>query len=156
MDYVVREATRRDIPAIVGLWREMMDYHSASDYRFRFAANAEREVERHIAESLRSRAARIFVAELGDGVVGYILGEVHQRRPIYPVGSYGFVSDISVAESHRRHGVGRALVRTLIVWFQRERVTAIELFAAETNDASMSFWRSMGFNNYLRLLRREL
>src|SRR5439155_22020668 len=106
IEFLVREATRRDVPAIAVLWREMMDFTARYDDRFRFAPTAEREVERHLIETIRSRAAHIFVAEAGGRVVGYVLGELHERRPIYPVGSYGFVSDIAVAAGCRRQGIG--------------------------------------------------
>ena len=156
MDCTIREAGRRDVPAVAALWQEMMDYHSRFDARFRFAPTARRDVERHILETLRSRSARVFVAEADGRVIGYILGEIHARRPIYPVGTYGFIADISVTESHRRSGVGRALVETMLAWFTREKATAVELFVADANPTSMAFWRAMGFGEYLRLLRREL
>ena len=154
--FIIREAHRKDVPALALLWKEMMDFHSRYDARFRFAPDAYREIERHLLETVRSRSAQIFVAEAEGRVIGYILGEVHSRRPIYPAGTYGFISDISVTASCRRSGVGRELVRTLVAWFRREKVTAIELFVAEANPVSMAFWRAMGFADYLRLLRRDL
>lgn len=154
--YAVREARRTDIPDIVALWTEMMDFHSVYDHRFRFLPNAQRSVEQHLAASLRSRGARIVVAEARGHVMGYTLGEIHERRPIYPVGIYGFVSDISVNAQWRRQGVGRAMVAALLAWFRECGVTAVELFAAERNPVSVEFWQSMGFADYLRLVRLEL
>jgi ribosomal protein S18 acetylase RimI-like enzyme len=154
--FIVRDARRVDVPALVQLWREMMDFHASFDERFRFLPNANRSVEQHLAASLRSRGARIVVAESAGQVIGYALGEIHQRRPIYPIGTYGFISDISVTEDWRRCGVGRALADALLRWFRACGVTAVELFAAELNPASCAFWRSVGFADYLRLLRIEL
>jgi GNAT superfamily N-acetyltransferase len=154
--FVIREAHRRDVPELVALWQQMMDYHSSFDRRFRFTGGVRREIERHLTESLRSRGARIIVAEAEGRVVGYILGEVHQRKPIYPVGVYGFVSDLSVTEAWRRRGVGRALVEEMLAWFRRQGVTAIELFVLEANPVSTAFWQAMGFGAYLRMLRMDL
>ena len=136
-----------------------MDYHRAYDARFHFAPNAQREVERHMLETLRSRAARIFAAQadgFGGALIGYIVGEVHARRPIYPVGSYGFISDICVTAGWRRRGVARALAGSLDRWFIRQKVTSIELFAAALNPESAAFWQAMGYTDYLRLMRRDL
>jgi len=152
----IREANRRDLPALVALWQEMMDYHRGYDERFRFSANAPREVERHLLETLRSRAARIMLGEAEGHVIGYIVGEVHARRPIYPVGTYGFISDICVTAGWRRRGVGRALVGALDAWFAPQKVTSVELFAAALNPESIAFWRSMGYTDYLRLMRRDM
>jgi diamine N-acetyltransferase len=154
--FSVRDARRADLPALGLLWKEMMDFHAAFDDRFRFLPNAGRSVEQHLMATLRSRGARIIVAEASGHLIGYVLGEIHQRRPIYPVGTYGFVSDISVTADWRRCGVGRALAEALLRWFRACGVTAVELFAAERNSVSQAFWRSVGFADYLRLLRIEL
>lgn len=151
----IREAHRRDLPSLAALWQEMMDYHRTYDLRFRFSPNAPREVERHLLETLKSRAARIFVAEAEGKVIGYIVGEVHARRPIYPVGTYGFVSDICVTAAWRRRGVGGSLVTALDAWFATQKVTSVELFAAALNPHSIAFWRAMGYDEYLRLMRRD-
>ncbi len=154
--YVVRAANRRDIPFLATLWQEMMDYHRAYDARFRFAPNARREVERHLLDTLRSRAARIMAAEEEGVLVGYIVGEVHARRPIYPEGTYGFISDICVTAGHRRRGIGRALVASVDPWFSSRKVTSIELFAAALNPESTSFWQALGYTDYLLMMRRDL
>lgn len=156
VESVVHDANRRDLPAVVNLWQEMMDYHRAYDARFRFSPNAPREVERHLLETLRSRSARIVVAEAKGRVIGYIVGEVHARRPIYPVGVYGFISDICVTAECRRRGVGRALIDALDSWFATQKVTSVELFAAALNPESVAFWRAMGYSDYLRLMRRDI
>jgi GNAT superfamily N-acetyltransferase len=134
----------------------MMEFHSVYDPRFRFAPAAQRELERHLVETTRSRDARILLAEADGRVIGYVLGEVHKRKPLYPMGCYGFISDISITEAWRRRGVGRTLVENLVEWFRMKGVTAIELFVAEANPISMAFWDSMGFGEFLRLRRREL
>jgi ribosomal protein S18 acetylase RimI-like enzyme len=152
----IREARRQDIPAITALWQEMMDFHRAQDARFRFAANAPREFEKHILATLRSRDALILVAESEGKVVAYVLGEVHTRKPLYPVGRYGFISDLSVQASNQRRGIGRALVEEMTQWLRRKGVTTIELFAAVDNPDSMAFWHAMGYTDFLCLMRREL
>lgn len=155
-NFTVREAKRHDVNTIVLLWKEMMDFHGQYDSRFTFAYNAPREFEKHLLSVMRSRDARVFVADNGGAAVGYISVEVHNRKPIYPIGRYGFVSDISVTESWRRCGVGRALAETGAAWLRQEGVTVIELFAAENNPTSMAFWKSIGFTDYLRLLRYDV
>jgi GNAT superfamily N-acetyltransferase len=154
--FILREAQRQDIPAIVALWEEMMDFHHAHDPRFRFAPNAARELQRQINAAIRSRSAHVLVAESAGYVIGYILGELHVRKPIYPMGRYGFISDISVTQRWRRRGVGRALVESLLLWFRRCEVTAIELFISEANPISVKFWEAMGFRPFLRMLRLDV
>ena len=133
-----------------------MEYHRERDPRFRFLPAAVREFEQHFLSTVRSRDAVILVAEVHGDVVGYVLGEMHSRKPLYPIGKYGFISDLAVQENHRRQGIGRALVDRLLDWFRRKGATAIELFVAEANPVSESFWTAMGFRGFLKLVRREL
>lgn len=155
-DFAVREARRQDAGAVAALWKQMMDFHGEQDARFRFRGDAVREFERHFHDTLHSRDAHLSVADAGGQVIGYVLGEIHARKPLYPVGRYGFVSDISVSEEWRRRGVGRAMVNDLMEWFRRRGVTAVELFVAEANPVSSAFWQEMGFAPFLRLVRKEL
>src|ERR1043166_8391559 len=109
LPFIIREARRHDGPAVAALWKEMMDLHGALDGRFRFESGATREFERHFMATIRSRDARVLVAESRDQVVGYILGEIHDRKALYPAGRYGFIYDISVSAGCRKQGMGKAL-----------------------------------------------
>lgn len=151
----LRPARRSDVRAIAALWHEMMDYHRERDPRFRFGPTAQRDLEQHIQSTIRSHDAVLIVAEADGRIVGYILGELHARRPIYPVGAYGFISDICVTQTWRRHGIGRALVAGAMDWFRQKGVTAVELLVAERNPDSLEFWRAMGWTDYLRLMRLD-
>jgi len=134
----------------------MMDLHGALDGRFRFESGATREFERHFVATIRSRDARILVADVDNRVVGYILGEIHDRKALYPAGRYGFISDICVTADCRNRGMGKALVEGLILWFKNRGITAVELFAADRNPESTAFWHAMGFVDFLRLMRTEI
>ncbi len=154
--FEIREARKQEVAAVSALWQEMMQYHRERDPRFRFQPAAVKEFEQHFLSTLRSRDATIFVAEAQGEIIGYVLGEMHSRKPLYPIGKYGFISDLAVRECHRRQGIGSALVDRLLEWFSRKGATAIELFVAEANPVSESFWTARGFRGFLKLVRREL
>lgn len=154
-EYSIRPAQRSDIRAITDLWLEMMAHHRERDPRFRFGPNAQRDLEQHLHATIRSRQALICVAVVGPHVVGYVLAELHSRRPTYPVGTYGFISDLCVTKCWRCRGIGRMLVERCMDWFQKKGVTAVELFVADMNPSSVEFWRKLGWTDYLRLMRLD-
>jgi GNAT superfamily N-acetyltransferase len=154
--FTIRRATAKDVRSLAGLWREMMEFHRTIHPAFQFGPEAQKSIERHLLDTIRSTGGRIFVADADGEIVGYTLGEIQDRKPIYPAGRYGFVSDLVVTEAWRRRGVGRLLVTTILDWFHQYGVTAIELFVLESNPVSTAFWESMGFRHYLRLLRKDL
>jgi len=152
---VIRPARRSDVDGIALLWQEMMALHFDLDSRFRFVADAPTAYARHIRRSMSSRRAHVAVAEASGRIVGYVLAELHERPPIYPVGIYSFISDLCVEPSQRQRGIGRALFRAAWRWALSCGVTAVELYAAERNPTAFAFWQAMGFSPYLRLMRRE-
>lgn len=153
---MVRAAQRRDTTALVHLWWQMMHAHQKYDPRFTFHPEASRDVERRLLDAMRHRDCLVLVAEVGSCVVGYIEAELHERRPVYPTGTYGFIAEISVEPAQQRLGIGTCLVQLAMEWFQSRGVSSVELFAAEANPNSQAFWAALGFGSYLRLLRKEL
>ncbi len=154
--WTLRNARRSDLPVLQSFWHQMMDLHRELDARFRFDADVDRDVKRHLLEAIGSRHALVLVAEVEGQVVGYTLGWLHERRPIYPAGRYGFISDLFVMPIWRRQGIGRGLVAGMLEWFAKRDVTDIELFVAEANAGAQAFWQAMGFAPFLRLMRRPI
>jgi len=152
----VRAACLSDIEALTALWGEMMAAHREVDERFVFVPGVERSVAQHLRSLVRSPDSAVFVADAGDAVVGYVVGDLHRRPPWYPAGSFGFISDMYVRPEWRRKRVGTALVRALEQWMAGRGVTSVELLAAERNPAGLAFWRAMGYTDYLRMMRREI
>jgi GNAT superfamily N-acetyltransferase len=140
------------------MWRELMAYHRALDARFVVAPDGEEKYVRHVQEMIRSRDARVLVAEetVGSMLIGYVMGEIQVRPPMALPGTYGFVSDIYVRDAWREHGVGTALVEELKRWFLLRKATAMELYIAEANPAATEFWKAMGMTSFLRLMHTEL
>jgi len=154
----IRDGRRSDMAAIGAMWRALMAYHCSLDPRFTVAPDAEQKYVRHAQEMIRSRNARVLVAEdteTGE-VVGYLMGEIQPRPPLAQPGQYGFISDIYVQEAWRQQGAGRALFEQIRGWFVSRKALAIELYMAEANPTAMAFWREMGLSPYLKLLHLDL
>ena len=135
-----------------------MAYHRSLDSRFVVAPDGEQKYVRHVHEMMRSRDARVLVAETvaTADVIGYVLGEMQVRPPMALPSVYGFVSDIYVRDEWRRRGVGQALFENLKLWFVARRASAIELYIADANPAAAAFWKSMGLCPFLTLMHLEL
>jgi ribosomal protein S18 acetylase RimI-like enzyme len=157
-EFRIREARHADRTVIVALWRELMDLHRALDTRFVIAPDGEQKYSRHIVEMIRSRDARVLVAEevQTSRVIAYIMGEIQVRPPLALPGVYGFVSDIYVTAEWRQHGVGKTLVTQLKRWFIARKAVAIELTVSEVNPAAIAFWQAMGLMPFLRLMHMDL
>jgi len=157
-EYRVREARGGDRDAIGKLWRELMEHHRSLDSRFTVAPDGEKKYVRHVAEMIRTKNARVLVAEdIASGeIIAYVMGELQSRPPIALPGLYGFISDICVQEAWRKQGIGREMYQDLRRWFVTRKAIAVELYIAEANPAAQQFWSEMGLQPFLKLLHEDL
>jgi ribosomal protein S18 acetylase RimI-like enzyme len=153
---VVRTATRRDIPAIVGLWEELMDFHQARDPFFTRAAHGNRLFAKFVQENIRNDAALVLVAAAGERIVGYCQGMLDRHPPALAKPQYGQILDFMVTAAYRRSGIGQQMLETLSAWFRREGTRRIEVRHSTFNEVAARFWPKMGFQPYLQTLFREL
>ena len=137
---VVRRATPGDAPALVALAREVGAESegwliSTSDWR---GATDER---RYLRSIRRSRSAAVFVAEAPEGVVA----RLSVARDPHPASSHVADLGLMVAASHRRRGIGRALLEQAVEWARQSAVSKLELHVFPHNEPALALYRAFGF-----------
>jgi ribosomal protein S18 acetylase RimI-like enzyme len=93
-------------------------------------------------------AADCLVAEDGKKIVGFILAETNP--PL------AHIITLDVAESHRRAGLGSALVGEMEKHFQFKEVHAVLLETAVDNETGIAFWKRHGYREEAVLKRYYL
>ncbi|MBS0335607.1 MAG: GNAT family N-acetyltransferase [Proteobacteria bacterium] len=89
------------------------------------------------------RQQRFFlVAEAGDGIAGYVIGEVRDWEFGSP--RCGWVFAISVRPGARLAGVGSRLLEAICAGFRGLGVTKVRTLLARDNHLVLSFFRSQG------------
>jgi ribosomal protein S18 acetylase RimI-like enzyme len=155
MEFTIRLATKKDLPEMRRLWREMMDVHARCEPRFRPLPppEGERAWEQHMREDvLGNEECCIFVAEAEGRLIGQMMGMLHDPYPVFEPGRYGYVTDVAVDPAARRSGVGRALFEALKAWFRAQGVTYLQLMVAHHNPISQAFWRALGCTDYMDIM----
>lgn len=94
-----------------------------------------------------------FVAMENDELLGIILGGHDGRR--------GYIYHMSVAEKHRKNGIGSSLVKKCLESFKNEKISKVALLVFKYNETGNSFWEKQGFIlredvNYRNIELREL
>ena len=85
-------------------------YSTSKDARKRFVEFAR--------EKIGDRDSRLLVATADGKIVGYILGWVKERPPVFKLRKVGCIFDLLVIEEFRRKGIGKKLVREMLAWFE--------------------------------------
>lgn len=98
--------------------------------------------ERRFLRALRRYSdAAVFVAELPEGIVGRLsLG-----RDPHPASRHVADLGLMVAVSHRRRGIGKALLREAVQWARGSGIRKLELHVFPHNEAAIALYESFGF-----------
>ena len=85
--------------------------------------------------------AAVFVAEAPEGIVG----RLSVGRDPHPASSHVAALGLMGAKSHRRRGIGRALLERTVEWARGTGVTKLELHVFPYNEPAIRLYESYGF-----------
>jgi N-acetylglutamate synthase len=77
-----------------------------------------------------------FVATIDEQIIGTILCGHDGRR--------GLIHHLVTAQSHRRRGIGTALLRHGLQALRRDGIDKCHLLVFRSNEAGLAFWRKVG------------
>jgi ribosomal protein S18 acetylase RimI-like enzyme len=143
-----RKALKEDIPKLIELWKEFIDFHGARDPFFSRSKEGPENFGNFLLENLSKDDAIVYVAETKGEEVGYTLAMIQDYPPVFEVKQYGLISDLAVTSKYRRSGIGMHLVSIAKDWFIKKGMVRAEIGVAVTNEISTSFWTKMGFRAY--------
>jgi GNAT superfamily N-acetyltransferase len=143
-----REAVEQDIPRMVDLWKEFVDFHKVRDAFFSRSKEGPENFGKFILENLRKGDAMVYVAEIEGEVVAHLLATIQNYPPAFETKRYGLINDLAVTSAYRRQGIGGHLFRMAKDWFEKRGVKRIEIEIVIANEVSTSFWTKMGLKPY--------
>jgi RimJ/RimL family protein N-acetyltransferase len=136
---VVRPAEPGDAAALVRLGRDVGSepegWLVSGGWR---GVGAER---RYLRTVRRSRDAAVFVADSPEGIVG----RLSIARDAHPASRHVADLGLMVAASHRRRGIGTALLETAVGWAREVGVRKLELHVFPHNEAAIALYEQFGF-----------
>ncbi|HXF73026.1 MAG TPA: GNAT family N-acetyltransferase [Actinomycetota bacterium] len=139
----VRQATPEDVPALVGLFKELERLQR--DWRvFTPRPGFYDEVAAKYEAAMGREDAVVLVAEAEGDVVGMAYGEVHVPSRFSDERALE-LSGVVVRAGHRGKGVGRALVQEATRFARERGVPWVTLKVFAQNRGAMEFWEGLGF-----------
>lgn len=137
----IRPAQTGDAAALVALGRSVgeepggwllttNDWRSVADER------------RYLRTLRRYENAAVFVAETPEGQVA---GRLSVARDQHPSSSHVADLGLMVASSHRRQGIGWALLEEAVHWCRERHIAKLELHVFPHNEAAIALYEAFGF-----------
>jgi RimJ/RimL family protein N-acetyltransferase len=99
------------------------------------------EERRYLRTIARYPHAAVIVAEDGDRVVG----RLSLARDAHPASAHVADLGLMVAATHRRRGIGRALLEAAAQWARESGVRKLELHVLPYNAAAIALYEEFGF-----------
>jgi GNAT superfamily N-acetyltransferase len=154
----VRPARRADLPALGRLGAVLIRAHHDFDPQ-RFLTPPDEPEAGYawlLGTQMRDAEACVFVAEHEGQVVGYVYAGLEPMSWKELREAAGFIHDVVVAETHRGHGIGEALVERASDWLREHGAPRELLWTAEGNAAAQRLFLRLGFRRTMIEMTREL
>jgi ribosomal protein S18 acetylase RimI-like enzyme len=151
-----RQAIENDIPKVVELWEEFIDFHKVKDSFFSRSKEGPENFGKFITQNMRKDDAIVYVAEKDGEVIGHILATIQNYPPVFEIERYGLINDLAVSSLYRRIGIGQHLFALAKKWLVKKGIRRVEIEVVTANEVSTSFWRKMSFKPYKSICYLEL
>ena len=152
----VRPARNQDLEQVAGLWVAITDHHADLDPLFTLRADSGGELRELLSSVMRDRDAEIFVYDCEADLPGMCIVRIDRAPPILEEVERAEITDLGVRASHRRQGIGGALVAEALRWIEASGVARVEVQVAHGNEEGQAFWRAAGFGDFMDVLQKRL
>jgi ribosomal protein S18 acetylase RimI-like enzyme len=154
---VIRKGRLKDAEVVVKLWQELMEYHhQIAAIDFMMIPNASELWLKFYRTHVRSRTKISLVAEEDGKIVGYLLGSIQPRPPIFKVNKEAMITDMYVASNKRRKGIGNKLVLEFFNWAKIKEMKYAVLNVVPENEPGKKFWSNHGFTTIMQFRSKTI
>jgi GNAT superfamily N-acetyltransferase len=155
---VVRVATPSDLEDIVTMRLALLHEEAENPFFANAHPDAATRALRLTQSELEVPGQVFLLATRGGEAVGMLRCRAVVRTPLVADARQAVVTTVYVVPSERRTGVLRALMGAVDRWCRQNRLPAMRLQCALTNDVGQKAWQSLGFDPaevvYLRTVPR--
>jgi len=151
----IRKANIIDIESLIELRLENAEYH-ANLLQYELKADYADFFKTHTENCFNNEDCNIIIALVGDKVIGYIIGFINQKHPIFDIGMEGLIDDFYISSSFQKKGYGNNLYDKLLIWFNHNNIEYINLNVYDKNLKGMKFWNKQNFKIQFNRMTKEI
>jgi len=155
-DVLVRQASRKDIPQIVGNWKLLIKGTEAYFPKaLRLKPNAAGIYRKYLAMQIGARKASVFVAEKDGKIMGHAMVEMKPLPPVYVTDREAYVVELFVKKAWRSRGIGKLLLSKAESWGKRMGLRQLGLTSNVKNSRARRVYSSFGMKEIVvKMIKR--
>jgi len=105
---------------------------------------------------VRSRNRKALVAEKDGKIIGYLLGGIQKRSPIYKKRIQAHIKELAVTKGERRKGIGTKLLEAYAEWARKRKIKYLTMTIVPENEIGKKFWKKHDFNTMFLSQRKSI
>ena len=150
----VTEAVIDDIPQLGSIaYSVARTHYQKTEKEFKEPTPADQT--EYIRKCISDDGILTLKAQMGDEVVGYVVVYFNTFPDKYfQFSKRAFIGSIGVAENHRRQGVGKALLKAVENEVKKHNISIIEIDYYTFNVAAENLYKSLGYQENKRYMRK--
>mgnify|MGYP001033735016 FL=1 len=148
-----RLAVPTDFPVLSEMYCRLYDSYYQYNFRLPRPADPGSAWLDSFSRTL-GRFSSLYVAEVDGSLCGYLLCRVKRTPQHLGAGVLvGEISDVWLEPERRGLGIAGQLIRLALDWLRQQNVHSVEAQVLKGNQASLSFFQGMGFEEELSVVR---
>lgn len=154
---MIRPARRSDLEPLLDLWEALQNNGRAADPRYAPTLDARQHMRPYVLGSWfhTDPFPHALVWEEHGQLAGFLSAFPRVAVPVVDLAPTARIGDLYVADSHRRRGIGRALVDDLRRRTRAAGYPRLEVGTLSADARAQAFWRALGFADWQVLLARD-
>ncbi|MDQ1078313.1 GNAT family N-acetyltransferase [Pseudoroseomonas cervicalis] len=156
MGFLIRPARDADREALLAQTLGLNRFEHAIAGDRRTDEEGARETLDHVLGRIADSQGHAVVAEADGAVVGHLFLTFGQHLPFVAEREHGYVADLFVRESHRGHGIGRALLAEAERLTKARGLKRLLIGVLAGNDGAEATYKRFGFAHYAHEMIKKI
>lgn len=160
----IRTARLADVPMVTKLWKEFVKDqaeiiigNNAKSKPFLVQRlDAAKNFADWAKRKIRSRSAKVYIAEVDGEPAGFSLIFIRTWPPILRLRRLGYMDDLFVKKEFRGLGISSKLHKEATKWFRQKGMRHVALTVGTGNEPAHSIYEKRGFFDYHVEMRKKL
>ena len=152
----IRKANKKDLNILTDFWYEEEKLHKKFDRHAILRKDAKKRIYNFLKSNIQKNNHAAFIAEYNNKEVGVLLGQIKKGYFVNNIDLIGHYSTIFVKDDYRRKGVAKALFNAMTEWFKSKNIKFVDLYVHSKNKIALKAWKSSGFEEVLKLMRKKI